>query len=138
MRIFHINPSNTCWFFSFLSPTNQGLSQPKRPTPPSAASDAISDASEPEPTVQPVAPPKTMGASPPMAVPSVQGFAKWNLERCPEVLEAASLGTRCRPLGWEVAAVKHGKCMKMIMYGRFVGLEGFEIEFASIYFLLLL
>ena len=37
----------------------------------------------------PVAPPKTIGASPPMAVPSVQGFAQWNLERCPEVLEAA-------------------------------------------------
>ena len=26
-----------------------------------------------------------------MAVPSVQGFAKWNLERCPEVLEAKHL-----------------------------------------------
>ena len=55
----------------------------QRPTP-DAASDAISDASEPEPTVQP--PPKTP-AAPPMAVPSVQGFAQWNLERCPEVLE---------------------------------------------------
>ena len=40
-----------------------------------------------------------------MAVPSVQGFAKWNLERCPEVLEAASLGKRCLRVGR--SKVKH-------------------------------
>ena len=93
MEIFHIQQKSIkhVLFFSasFLPPT-KGPPQRPRPTPPSAASDAISDASEPEPTVEPpVAPPQTMGASPPMAVPSVQGFAQWNLERCPEVLEAA-------------------------------------------------
>ena len=83
------NPSKMCWFSaSFLPPTKGPPT--KRPTP-DVASDAISDASEPEPTVQPVEAPKTMGGSPPMAVPSVQGFAKWNLERCPEVLEAKHL-----------------------------------------------
>ena len=45
--------------------------------------DEISDVSD-----APPAPAAGAAAQPPMAVPSVQGFAQWNLERCPEVLEA--------------------------------------------------
>ena len=45
--------------------------------------DEISDVSD-----APPAPAAAAAAQPPMAVPSVQGFAQWNLERCPEVLEA--------------------------------------------------
>ena len=54
--------------------------------PDQLSDDEISDVSD-TPRKAPPAP-ASAAAEPPMAVPSVQGFARWNLERCPEVLEA--------------------------------------------------
>ena len=51
--------------------------------PDQLSDDEISDVSDALPP-----PASAARAEPPMAVPSVQGFARWNLERCPEVLEA--------------------------------------------------
>ena len=56
--------------------------------PDQLSDDEISDVSDTPRKAPPAPAPPSAAAEPPMAVPSVQGFARWNLERCPEVLEA--------------------------------------------------
>lgn len=69
--------------FPLVSPPRQESSAR---LPDQLSDDEISDVSDTPRKAPAPAPPSA--AEPPMAVPSVQGFARWNLERCPEVLEA--------------------------------------------------
>ncbi|CAL1127973.1 unnamed protein product [Cladocopium goreaui] len=98
--------------------------------PDQLSDDEISDVSDTPRKAPAPAPPSA--AEPPMAVPSVQGFARWNLERCPEVLEAIRENGRkwARPLrvfsmytGWGTAEmVTHA-------VGRELQRLGIDMEF---------